>query len=185
MSSKEKTCSNCGNLKKIKAKGLCQSCYDKTIRPLAECKRCGKLKPIKTKGYCSACAETVRIQSSSETTNKVRDYHKEYRKRPESIVKEKFRSIKRNTTSTYREQCTRSGFLLRLSKYGLTEEFYNSECAKGCQICGSKERLHIDHNHDTGKYRGILCGKCNQGIGLLNDNAEQLQKAVIYLQTTN
>lgn len=178
-------CTNCGKSRKIKAKGLCQTCYDKSIQPVAICKRCGKSKRIKSGGHCASCAETVRIQNSSETTNKVREYHKEYRKRPDSIEKERLRSIKRSATFAYRDQCTRSGFLLRLSKYGITEEFYNSECEKGCQICSSKERLHIDHNHDTGKYRGILCGKCNQGIGLLNDSAEQLQKAVIYLQTTN
>ena len=185
MADKLVTCKVCGKLKKVKAKGLCGFCYDKSVAPVVECKRCGKLRRIKSKGYCAPCAETIRIQTSSKTTNRVRAYHKEYRKRPESIEKERLRGIERSKTSTYRDQCTRSGFLLRLSKYGLTEEFYISECNKGCQICGSKERLHIDHNHTTGKYRGILCGKCNQGIGLLNDNAEQLQKAAIYLQNTN
>ena len=176
-------CGNCGRSVKIKAKGLCQSCYDKATQPVAECKNCGKTRRIKTKGYCASCAETIRIKNSSVTTNKVRKYHEEYRLRPESVRKSKDRYAKRILDPDYTNKCTRAGFLRRLSKYGITEEFYISECNKGCCICGSTYRLHIDHNHSTGKYRGILCGKCNQGIGLLNDNAELLQKAAIYLQT--
>ena len=177
-------CTSCGKSRRIKAKGLCQTCYDKSVQPIALCKRCGKSKRIKSKGHCASCAETIRIQSSSETTNKVREYHKQYRLKPESVAKEKVRNEKRSLTSTYKDRRSRNAFLLRLSKYGITEDFYLSECQKGCQICGSTERLHIDHNHSTGKYRGILCSKCNQGIGLLNDDSNLLQKASIYLQST-
>ena len=52
-----------------------------------------------------------------------------------------------------------------------------------CQICRSTTRLVPDHSHDTGIVRGILCNKCNLGIGLFSDNPELLQNAVGYLQS--
>jgi len=57
-----------------------------------------------------------------------------------------------------------------------------------CECCGvdSKElkgqKLHLDHCHKTGEYRGHLCGSCNRGIGMLSDNLEGVQQAVDYLK---
>ena len=51
-----------------------------------------------------------------------------------------------------------------------------------CECCGErKDKLIIDHCHDTGEMRGWLCHLCNIGIGNLGDNLEGLQKAVMYL----
>ena len=178
-------CIECKRSMKIIAKGLCSTCYKKSIQVIAECKNCHKLRYIRGKNYCASCAETIRIKSSSEKTNKVRSYHKLYRLKPENIAKEKIRNAKRRSDPKYIDKIAYNNFLNRLSKYGITEDFYTKECEKGCQICKSKERLHIDHDHSTKKFRGILCGKCNQGIGLLNENIDTLQKAIIYLQNNN
>jgi hypothetical protein len=43
-------------------------------------------------------------------------------------------------------------------------------------------RLSIDHNHVTGKNRGLLCTKCNIGIGHLQDNIENLKEAIKYIR---
>ena len=61
-----------------------------------------------------------------------------------------------------------------------------------CKICGNPEvaksnsgvtkRLAVDHCHDTGKIRGLLCQDCNIGIGKLKDNPVLLQKAMDYLK---
>ena len=51
-----------------------------------------------------------------------------------------------------------------------------------CAICGCSKKLHMDHDHDTGKIRGVLCGACNRGIGLLKDDYEVLSRAVDYLK---
>ncbi len=51
-----------------------------------------------------------------------------------------------------------------------------------CAICGNppkKTRLAVDHNHTTGKNRGLLCGSCNGVLGYL-DNPVWLEKALIY-----
>lgn len=57
-----------------------------------------------------------------------------------------------------------------------------------CAICQSPENgryahLSVDHNHDTGKIRGLLCNNCNRGIGLLRDNPELIRKAAQYVET--
>lgn len=50
-----------------------------------------------------------------------------------------------------------------------------------CQICRTGEAKHLDHCHATGKIRGMLCPKCNQGLGYFKDNREALLDAVRYL----
>lgn len=54
-----------------------------------------------------------------------------------------------------------------------------------CEICGEppapKKRLAIDHDHATGKLRGILCHTCNLGLGAFKDNEVKLHKAFMYL----
>lgn len=54
-----------------------------------------------------------------------------------------------------------------------------------CAICNkqSDKKLAVDHDHDTGEVRGLLCGACNRGIGLLKDDAQILHKAIEYLKS--
>ena len=51
-----------------------------------------------------------------------------------------------------------------------------------CFICGSKNRLHLDHCHITDKVRGVLCNNCNLGLGLLGDAHENVGNAYAYLK---
>jgi hypothetical protein len=55
-----------------------------------------------------------------------------------------------------------------------------------CAICeGPLERPHVDHDHETGKVRGVLCFNCNGGLGKFADSADLLQRAAEYLQQSN
>lgn len=65
------------------------------------------------------------------------------------------------------------------SVYGVHKQQFNYDY---CAICGSKEKLHIDHCHETGNVRGLLCSNCNFGIGNLKDNIDYLKTAILYLE---
>lgn len=80
--------------------------------------------------------------------------------------------------------------------YGITHEDYQrllDEQGGVCAVCGEDEpnehgrtgtkfRLAVDHCHDTGRVRGLLCQKCNRAIGLLRDDSGLLRKAIDYLE---
>ena len=72
----------------------------------------------------------------------------------------------------------------RAQKYGLTEQELRDmlDESKGvCAICSRTDRLVVDHNHDTGVVRGLICHKCNRGLGHFNDDPSLLTLAAEYL----
>ena len=74
-----------------------------------------------------------------------------------------------------------------MREWGLSWDQYLEMSKDGCQICGCSESeagergFAVDHCHDTGRIRGVLCQNCNRGIGLLGDDPVRLEKAVRYL----
>jgi len=70
-------------------------------------------------------------------------------------------------------------------------DYYEQKIAEQnglCAICGVDEvehgrRFSIDHDHNTGKFRGLLCVRCNFGIGYFKDNPNTMTKAIQYLRT--
>ena len=52
-----------------------------------------------------------------------------------------------------------------------------------CAVCGKTSRLQVDHDHSTGKIRGILCPTCNRGLGMFYDDPVLLEKALVYLNS--
>jgi hypothetical protein len=80
----------------------------------------------------------------------------------------------------------RAGHLKR--KFGMTIEQYDAMLEAqggGCFICGRPPRedisLHVDHDHSTGKVRGILCFCCNNALADFQEDLELLRKAMAYL----
>lgn len=78
-------------------------------------------------------------------------------------------------------------------KYGITKVEYNAmlSVVPGCAICGrlpgatnGGRRLAVDHDHDTGRVRGLLCESCNNGLGRFKDNPQLLTAAAEYLKGT-
>jgi hypothetical protein len=71
--------------------------------------------------------------------------------------------------------------------YGLSEEDYltlRGLQGSRCAICGTHEDIRplvVDHCHDTGKVRGLLCHQCNVGLGYLQESADCLVSALRYL----
>lgn len=79
----------------------------------------------------------------------------------------------------------------RARRYNLTvDEYAELLRISKCQICGNETpgghgEWHIDHNHETGKVRGILCSSCNLGLGHFKDNMANLERAIAYLEVTD
>lgn len=143
----------------------------------------------------------------SKTKEQIKKYNKEYFARPDVIARAKIRNAKyRQRRQEYKktpkgiisEKKYRSKPETRTLKewerikrrYGISQKDYNELVKKQngvCVICSteSKEKLHIDHNHNTGKVRGLLCGNCNRGIGLFHDKIYLLLNAVSYLEKGN
>jgi len=70
-------------------------------------------------------------------------------------------------------------------RYGLTSVDVNEmiEAQGGvCLICRTGKPEHVDHEHATGKVRGILCFNCNGGLGQFKDQIERLEQAIVYLK---
>ena len=67
-------------------------------------------------------------------------------------------------------------------KYGLSLEEVKALKTSLCQICRAETGTHIDHDHKSGKVRGVLCPRCNHGLGSFKDNVEYLTNAIQYLE---
>jgi hypothetical protein len=162
------TCVRCGlrNGDYIRSDGrVCKACYQKEKRAAAI-----------TPGICANCGEkfeptrrySVESGRAMYCSRKCKDIA--------------WRKSGRNAEASLRSYYHR--------RYGLTEEQVAEMREHGCEICGAVSdgaegrwgNLHIDHNHETGVVRGVLCTTCNTGLGQFKDNPELLEKAAAYLR---
>jgi hypothetical protein len=84
--------------------------------------------------------------------------------------------------------CKTNARLLRA--YGISSEDYEAmfkDQGGVCKICKRTPRrtLHVDHCHQTGKVRGLLCEDCNRGLGCFSDEPALLQTALNYISGTD
>ena len=187
-----KQCTKCNSIKSTiqfykdatKSDGLdswCKHCrkdFEKTVNYPPKtlgtkiCKCCGENKSItefyKTKRNCDGRGTTCKECK--------REKKMEYRLREDVKVH----------TAEYNKD-----YKLRIA-YGIGTEDKLSmiDSQNGnCAICGKKlidlnNNICVDHDHGTGKIRGILCGNCNRAIGLFFDNPKTLIAAAMYLERT-
>jgi hypothetical protein len=144
------------------------------------CPSCGETKPVsdfraeasRPRGiacYCRACEPAIRRKRYLARKDAHNDYARRYR---EDDPERHARYVRRHA-------------LKKL--YGITPEQWDEmyETQEGrCLICGKKpraKRLHVDHCHETGAVRGLLCSPCNSGIAHLNHDPALLARAIDYL----
>lgn len=81
-----------------------------------------------------------------------------------------------------------------MAKYGVTPEWVKEQRERQmgiCDICGvelcetNTVATHVDHDHTTGKVRGVICQACNKGLGYFRDRTDVLESAIIYLRKNN
>lgn len=127
------------------------------------CSVCKEVKPsyeFHQQAYsCKPCANA-----------RSRAHHAKHKHKPEYLTKRLDSYYKRQYKLTFEERLT----LIKAQDYK-------------CAICGTTlldrgTHTHTDHDHDTGKVRGILCTNCNRGLGHFQDNEEFLMAAIKYLQ---
>lgn len=83
------------------------------------------------------------------------------------------------------EGCVKAGILRANRKrwYELTDaQLIELESIKRCEVCGSSEKLCVDHDHATGEVRGMLCDLCNKALGHARDDIEILEGLITYLK---
>jgi len=112
-----------------------------------------------------------------------------YKSNRESVLKKQKIYYELNKTEIINKN--RNRYLKR--KFGITIDDYNEMLTlqlSGCSICGKSindngNKLDIDHDHKTGKVRGLLCKNCNKGIGLFYENINILEGAINYIKKYN
>lgn len=94
----------------------------------------------------------------------------------------------RVTVATRCKECKRESHVA--SSFGISMQEFRSmvtDQRNSCAICfkhlATTKEMHIDHCHSTGRVRGILCGSCNRGIGLLQDDPDIILSAYNYLNS--
>ncbi len=131
------------------------------------------------------------MPSTSEYNKKYREKNKENILKREKLYREENKEKMNENNTSYRKKNPdyHRAHMLK-SCYNITIEDWDNMFAKQagcCEICGIhqsaiKTTLCVDHCHNTGKVRGLLCIKCNTAIGSLNDDVSILEKAIKYLE---
>jgi len=155
-----------------------------------ECKNCNKyFVKCSSQGNPTFCSKEC-WREYIKNPNKKEDnqaYQKKYYK--------KTKKQRKVYAKTYYEMHPEKLILRRkkgnCTRYGITIEEYDAKMNKQkhkCAICEcdlSKlkgKNIHIDHNHDTDAFRGILCHHCNTALGLFKENLNRLKKAIAYIR---
>lgn len=123
---------------------------------------------------CKQCRKSAMCIRYRSNADKFRQYANDYRKR------------KPETKLNYHLK-TRYG--ISYAQYAELEEKQLGVCyicsklpSQTSRSTGKLFRLHVDHNHVTGKVRGLLCDGCNRGLSGFRDDVELLRKAIGYLE---
>jgi hypothetical protein len=139
------------------------------------------LQLLKTERVCNTCG----------VSKPVSEFHKPNKKDCKDCRNEARRGARQaenNYDPKTWKQSQKRDYQLR-SNYGITLEEYNrnwSEQEGCCYVCGVhetvyKKSLAVDHNHETGQVRSLLCGKCNTALGQVDESIERLQALIDYL----
>lgn len=162
------------------------------------CKKCRVEKPIEQFGLVSKKHTLTRPECRECRTKYCREWQQKNRDKINSKNRERLKNPKlkrkqylsnRSYQKTEKGQlCTHRNHLKR--KYGITVEMYNmifSRQGGKCAICETEQkdldrRLCVDHDHSTGKIRGLLCRFCNTGVGDFKEDVDRMFRAINYLE---
>jgi len=157
-------------------KKLCTGC--KTEKPITSFNK-NKTRKDGLNGHCKSCFNLYCEKNASVLSDKKKQYKKENWDR----IKVENKEYVQKHILTIKEK-VKNRRLKTL--YGISRKEYDLmhlDQENLCAICLSfKFVLDVDHDHKTGKVRGLLCGHCNRGLGLFMDNPLLLKEALNYLK---
>lgn len=106
-----------------------------------------------------------------------------FRSQCKDCCKTQINKQRESNPDKYREYELKRLYGISISEYNVLFQKQNGKCAI-CKIdhIKLKKRLEVDHNHQTGKVRGLLCGNCNKTLGKINDSISIVQNMLSYLQ---
>lgn len=125
-------------------------------------------KNMKTK-ICTVCK--IELTEKNKTSGK----HKHMCKKCNN---EYYFNLRKKDFEQYKKASIKSKYNLTMEEYYLMLEKANYQC----EICGEKTNLEIDHNHKTGKVRGMLCDRCNRTIGMFKEDINIMSNAIKYIK---
>lgn len=151
------------------------------------CTSCKAEKPIKNFGACSSYTDGYRCQCNPCRSAKQTVYQK-----TEAGIKSRLAAQANRKPGRKRNYIAGSHRWVTLKRnHGISKEDYESRLEKQgmrCAICrtddpkGAYGVFVVDHCHDTGRIRGLLCGSCNVALGFLGDTLEAIETAANYLR---
>ena len=154
------------------------------------CKTCGTKFEVKFNGeaYCSEPCKEVGYEASrkrgKEAARRRAYEQKQNRVRSCEWCEESFKSCGPQKYCSSKCKREARAHASRLGTYDLSRSGYDALVERSggmCEICQTKEAVHIDHCHDTEAVRGLLCQQCNHGLGNFKDNVALLNRASEYL----
>lgn len=126
------------------------------------------------KGLCRPCYNTANAGSAKASRKRWLEANRE-------AARASARKYKLTYSEAVRAAKLRWRYSISIAEY---EELLTSQNGL-CKICNKYDscgnKLSVDHCHKTGRVRGLLCGNCNRGLGLLGDSLERLLLAAVYL----
>jgi hypothetical protein len=131
---------------------------------------------------CSKCGETKPLSEFFRNKSR-KDGFQNWCKTCVKKADKAYKQTEAGKASNRRHRWKQQGIQLTTEQHQAMLEAQDHSCA----ICGASEEslakaLHVDHCHDTGAVRGLLCHNCNTGMGKLGDNISTLEKAILYLK---
>lgn len=180
-------CPNCGGQKSTKAKE-CRSCFTPPELPKEKkCRACNIVKPLSEfsirnrpagqtpRSRCRACDA---LEARAWQVMKGRAHINRYKS--EARAKQRAQRPEAWAMASIRRSAKKLGL-------SIEELLDRLETCRGlCEVCHQpatgKNRLAVDHDHLTGKFRGFLCGPHNTGMGMFGDDPDLLRAAADYLE---
>jgi hypothetical protein len=132
---------------------------------------------IESEKYCYVCKMVLKISSFAKNATKPGEVRPECRECDNKQRAERKKKEKAKDPEAVREKYLKKTYNLSLEEYAKMLKEQNNVC----WICKQKKSLVVDHDHDTGKVRGLLCNLCNTSLGGFKDSRDSLLKALDYL----